>query len=83
MIRRSQTDNLFDDGDPMIDADRFNYDVLDTTGNAARHYDPETGRWLNEEPVGYEPGDVNLYRYVGNAPMNATVPFIASADPKT
>jgi RHS repeat-associated protein len=51
--------------------------------NATRHYDPTTGRWLNVEPVGHEAGDTNLYRYVGNAPLNSTDPFTASADPKT
>jgi RHS repeat-associated protein len=51
--------------------------------NAARHYDPETGRWMNVEPVGF--ADVaNLYRYVGNAPCNVSDPTAntASADPE-
>jgi RHS repeat-associated protein len=33
-----------------------------------RWYDPIVGRWLNEEPIGFAAGDVNLYRYVGNSP---------------
>src|SRR6185437_2738121 len=31
-------------------------------------YDPSIGRWLEEDPVGFEAGDVDLYRYVFNAP---------------
>ncbi len=32
-----------------------------------RHYDPTVGRWLNDEPIGYQP-DGNLYRYPVNLP---------------
>ncbi len=28
-----------------------------------------TGRWLSEDPLRFEAGDYNLYRYVGNEPM--------------
>ena len=28
----------------------------------------------NCDPLGYEAGDANLYRYVGNSPTNATDP---------
>jgi hypothetical protein len=31
-------------------------------------YDPTIGRWLSEDPIGFEAGDANLYRYVGNGP---------------
>jgi hypothetical protein len=37
-------------------------------------YDPTIGRWLSEDPIGFEAGDANLYRYVGNGPANATDP---------
>jgi hypothetical protein len=37
-------------------------------------YDPTIGRWLSEDPKGFEAGDSNLYRYVGNATTNATDP---------
>lgn len=33
-----------------------------------RAYDPELGRWLNEDPLG-EKGGLNLYGYVGNASL--------------
>ena len=35
-----------------------------------RWYDPLTGRWSNEDPSGFSAGDMNLYRYVGNNPVN-------------
>ncbi|MGM0486983.1 MAG: RHS repeat-associated core domain-containing protein [Planctomycetota bacterium] len=28
---------------------------------------PHTGRWLSEDPIGFEAGDGNLYRYVINS----------------
>ncbi len=34
-----------------------------------RYYNPETGRWLNRDPIG-ERGGVNLYGFVGNNPIN-------------
>ena len=37
-------------------------------------YDPTIGRWTTEDPIAFEGGDANLYRYVGNSPTNATDP---------
>lgn len=37
-------------------------------------YSPNLGRWLEKDPIGYEAGDNNLYRYVGNSPVNYTDP---------
>lgn len=34
----------------------------------ARYYDPEVGRFISEDPLGFEGGDVNLYAYVRNLP---------------
>lgn len=34
-----------------------------------RHYDPETGRWLNRDPI-EELGGLNLYGFVGNDGVN-------------
>ena len=42
--------------------------------NRARWYDPNTGRWLSQDPIGFAAGDANLYRYVGNHPTMATDP---------
>lgn len=36
--------------------------------NQLRRFDPTVGRWLNDEPVGYQ-GDAALHRYVGNRPQ--------------
>lgn len=33
-------------------------------------YDPSLGRWISEDPTGFDAGDVNLYRSVGNNPVN-------------
>ncbi|HUT92888.1 MAG TPA: RHS repeat-associated core domain-containing protein [Thermoguttaceae bacterium] len=42
--------------------------------NRARWYDPASGRFLSEDPIGFAAGDANLYRYCGNSPTNATDP---------
>lgn len=39
-----------------------------------RMYDPRLGRWLSRDPI-RERGGVNLYRYVGNNPVNQTDPL--------
>jgi RHS repeat-associated protein len=35
-----------------------------------RVYSPELGRFLQTDPIRFEAGDVNLYRYVGNSPID-------------
>jgi RHS repeat-associated protein len=42
--------------------------------NNARWYDPRIGRFLSADPSGFDAGDPNLYRYVGNSPPNGTDP---------
>jgi RHS repeat-associated protein len=42
--------------------------------NRARWYDPATGRWISEDPIGFAAGDANLARYVGNSATNAVDP---------
>jgi len=36
--------------------------------NLHRWYDAAVGRWLSEDPIGFNAGDANLYRNVGNGP---------------
>ncbi len=36
----------------------------------ARDYNPQIGRWMSKDPIGFSGGDTNLYRYVGNDPVN-------------
>jgi len=76
MIRRFRTDDKFD-GDrsvPPLPADGDALDADSQGNNNVRHHNPETGRWLNMGPIGYQAGDANLDRY----PVNT-----ASTDPKT
>jgi len=40
----------------------------------ARVYDPEIGRFLQEDPIGFSAGDMNIYRYVGSNPLSYTDP---------
>ncbi len=49
---------------------------LDTglQNNLHRWYDSAVGRWLSEDPVGFEAEDANLYRYCQNGPLVATDP---------
>lgn len=37
-------------------------------------FDRSIGRWLTEDPIAFDGGDANLYRYVGNQSINATDP---------
>ena len=39
-----------------------------------RVYSPTLGRWLSNDPIGFEAGDVNTFRYVGNGPGNGLDP---------
>ena len=43
-------------------------------------YDTYTGRFMEEDPLGFAGGDLNLYRYVKNEPTNATDPSGLSPD---
>jgi RHS repeat-associated protein len=41
----------------------------------ARYYDPQIGRFISEDPIRFAGGDVNLYAYVGNNPVNFADPY--------
>lgn len=51
----------------MMEPDGFYY-------MRARYYDPQVGRFISEDPIGLEGGDVNLYVYAGNNPVNLIDP---------
>jgi RHS repeat-associated protein len=41
----------------------------------ARFYDPQLGRFLNEDPIGVSSGQINFFAYVGNNPVNSVDPM--------
>ena len=47
--------------------------VLSSTYPSHAFYDYKTGRWLNQDPIGYQDG-VNLYAYVNSNPVNRVDP---------
>ena len=49
--------------------------------NLNRWYDPSVGRWMSQDPLGYEARDLNLYRYVGNDPNKGIDPSGLIIDP--
>jgi RHS repeat-associated protein len=40
--------------------------------NRARFYDPTAGRWISQDPLGFDAGDNNLYRYTKNESVSGT-----------
>jgi RHS repeat-associated protein len=40
----------------------------------SRYYNPAIGRFIGEDAIGFDGGDVNLYRYVGNNSINSIDP---------
>lgn len=40
----------------------------------ARWYDPQLGRFISEDPIGFEGGSINLMSYAGNNPLGSTDP---------
>ncbi len=60
--------------------DRFKFAGMEydaTTGiyyDRARYYDPNTGRFVSQDPMGFAAGDANLYLYVANSPTASTDP---------
>jgi RHS repeat-associated protein len=59
---------------------RFGYTGREQDGETglnyyrARYYDANVGEFISEDPLGFEAGDSNLTRYVGNSPINGTDP---------
>ncbi len=51
------------------------FDVeTDLQYNRARYDDPTMGRWISQDPMGFDAGDSNLYRYVTNKPVQLSDP---------
>jgi RHS repeat-associated protein len=40
----------------------------------ARYYDEAVGRFISEDPISFDSGDTNFYRYVENDPLSGTDP---------
>jgi hypothetical protein len=58
---------------------------VELADRAGRDYDPNTGRFMQEDPIWLNAGDHNVYRYVGNNPLKYTDPAARrpSASPAT
>jgi RHS repeat-associated protein len=61
-------------GEPLRFIGRFYNEALDLYEIRDRFYDPRLGRFTQEDPIRFSAGDMNLYRYVGNNPLNFTDP---------
>src|SRR5262249_37192179 len=59
--------------------------TLYSLGNGIREYNLKTGQFAQVDPLGFDAGDTNPRRYVGNSPTNATDPsgktlFVPASD---
>ncbi len=72
--------NILSESDPAV-GDRFTFTGRELNREIgllyyrARYYDPLVGDFISEDPLGFEGGDTNLRRYVGNNPVNAVDPL--------
>ena len=64
---------------PFAHAGREHDPETGLTHYRARAYDPATGRFLQEDPIWFEAGDLNVYRLTWNNPLNWTDPSGMSA----
>jgi len=65
-------------GTPSANASRFTGREDDGTGlyyYRARYYGRSGSRFMSEDPIGFRGGDINLYSYGANGPLNATDPL--------
>jgi RHS repeat-associated protein len=71
--------NILEDSNPGFQPFGFGGGLYDSLTNKirfyARDYDPVTGRWIAKDAIWFSGGDVNLYRYVFNDPVNFIDPF--------
>ena len=71
---------IYDERDNKIEASQFDNPYSFTgrehdseTGlhyHRARYYSPEIARWISEDRIEFNSGDMNLYRYVENNPLS-------------
>ena len=62
-----ETNNPYGYTGREVDADDLYY-------YRARYYDPTIQRFLSEDPIGFDSGDFNWYRYVWDSPVNLKDP---------
>jgi RHS repeat-associated protein len=66
--------------DPVPPRSSYQYTGRENDGTGlfyyrARYYHPELQRFISEDSIEFEGGDVNLYAYVGNNPINFRDPL--------
>jgi len=64
-------------GTPNLNSFRFTGREDDGTGlyyYRARYYDPGRGRFVSADPIGLGGGDISLYAFVANSPLNLIDP---------
>ncbi len=74
----------YDRPDPVGFGGQWGYSKDGATGLyllGRRYYDPQAGRFVNRDPIGYA-GGMNLYGFAGNNPVNNQDPSGTSMDPK-
>ena len=64
----------------VVSTNAFKYTGREDDGTGlyyyrARYYHPGLQRFISEDPIGFNGGDVNLYGYVGNDPLNLIDPL--------
>jgi len=71
--------NILSESNPS-NGDRFKYtsepwdSSIGLQYNLNRYYNPNDGRWVSQDPLGFDGGDTNLFRYVGNDSVAETDP---------
>lgn len=73
-IRYSDMGEVLEDSNPGFQPFGFAGGLYDPDTKlvrfGARDYDPEVGRWITKDPIRFNGGDTNLYRYVLSDPIN-------------
>ncbi len=70
--------NVTVSGEPSDNPFQYTGRENDNTGlyyYRARYYSPELQRFISEDPIGFEGGDMNFYVIVGNNSINSKDPF--------